>query len=135
MDFSANTSLESIRLDFFDMGRPRSARSGPTDAQLYLCDKLAGILERFRSSSHLDELIVDIYRTSIIRKPSNINPLVAVLRAAPFSRMRKLQFNGAWGMDSDKDAEVSRKVFTRHVIDKLPVSSSCTVLLFDSGRR
>ncbi|KAJ6594835.1 hypothetical protein B0H19DRAFT_1057057 [Mycena capillaripes] len=127
LDFSSNTSLQSIRLDFLNMGRTSWRRQLTGDAEIYLGERLPALLERFRSSQ-IEELIIDIHTSPAIKKPLGVNRLVSVLSSSPFSHLRKLQFNGRWEEDSYK---VLRKIFATNVIDRLPASSSRTIVLFD----
>ncbi|KAF7358046.1 hypothetical protein MVEN_00851800 [Mycena venus] len=129
LDFSTNTSLQSIRLDFYDMcGWWRPPPNSP-DSQLYFCEELPNLLGRFHSR-HIDELIIDVYATATIKRPMSIERLASALCAFPFSRIRKLQFNGRWASGSNEFV-LDREIFTSNVVDKLPVSPSRTIVLFD----
>ncbi|KAJ7657353.1 hypothetical protein DFH06DRAFT_1198026 [Mycena polygramma] len=126
LDFSTNTSLQSIHIDFYRMGEvTRWARTWRSIADIYLCQTLPALLERFRSH-HIDELIIDIHKIPATDE-LKLTKLISVLNAPPFSRMSRLQFNGGW--DSSDDDEISREIFTTNLIDKLPVSSRAVVLV------
>ncbi|KAJ6468090.1 hypothetical protein C8R47DRAFT_807523 [Mycena vitilis] len=120
LHFTTNTSLQSIHIDFHIMGEV--TRRGSTSrrvADIYLCETLPALLERFRSD-HIDELIIDIHKSSVTEEPVKLS---SVLSTPPFSRVRRLRFNGDW------DSDEARGSFITNMIDKLPVSSRAVVLV------
>ncbi|KAK7001411.1 hypothetical protein R3P38DRAFT_1794848 [Favolaschia claudopus] len=125
--FSSNTSIRSLRVDFYEMNQPLWRRDVMPASELFLCIRLPTLLESFRSV--LDELIIDIYTVPKLTKPGALDRLAVALSSAPLSRLRKLQFNGRW--DSGRDA-ISAKLFTSSIIDKLPILPSYSVILFNT---
>ncbi|KAJ7457860.1 hypothetical protein FB451DRAFT_1274400 [Mycena latifolia] len=120
LDFSANTALRSLRLDLL---KEDTFHTHLTLLTPYLFEHLPDVLQRFRSTC-IEELILDI---SLARDyHGSSRRLVSVLSEPPFSRLRKLQFNGPWA-----DGRLFREAFTLHVIDKLPVYASRVIVLFD----
>ncbi|KAJ7140788.1 hypothetical protein C8R44DRAFT_761885 [Mycena epipterygia] len=121
LDFTSNTALQSLRLNLVLSDDGRSEWNTET----YIFTQLPAVLERFRPD-RIEHLIVDIHAPPEFERHLSVGRLAAVLGSVPFSRLRKLQFNGPW--DSDFDAS---QAFTSNVLDKLPVSPSRTVVLLD----
>ncbi|KAJ7034076.1 hypothetical protein C8F04DRAFT_1102977 [Mycena alexandri] len=126
LNVSTNTALRSIRIDFFNV--TFNARSWTT----YFSATLPSLLERFRSND-IDELIVDMNMIPD-KKDMDIKRLSATLTSSRFAGLRRLQFNGQWDAYAARGKKTARKIFTENVIDRLPVSSSCSILLVDPSK-
>ncbi|KAJ6573454.1 hypothetical protein DFH09DRAFT_1457460 [Mycena vulgaris] len=121
LDFRPNTELKSLRLDF-----TLSGINSPSIWVSYFFTEFPDVLQSFRFN-RFEELVIDLHAAPVFKKGISSDRLVAAFSDLPFSRLRKLQFNGPW----DSSTFDARKKITRNVLDKLPPSASREVILFD----
>ncbi|KAJ7137258.1 hypothetical protein C8R46DRAFT_1138008 [Mycena filopes] len=130
LNLSANPALQYLRLDFAYNRQGRHAQVDESWSR-YLSTHLPSALERLRSGN-IDEIVVDMNAVPT-DKNMDIARLSAVLVSVPFSRLRRLQFNGQWDdVVAGHSKLTTRKAFTKSVVDKLSVASSCSIVLVEA---